>query len=606
MIPQVWSWPPVGTFWSMQLTNQPPLPFLPGFLPADTPVYQLDTNNSYLYDDRNVDYFSLRSTAQTSVTLPPAPGEGGYGGGDTNGFGPGPLGTSWGPNDLWLEIELNAANPGYGDLILHGTTLNTRYQWLRSSSVTEPFPLSPPWTPGQVLKNTLGTNALVLPDVPVPGDTGFFRAVAGETIVAIYPSYAPNVVKEPCSPNDTPEPADFLITVDPTVNHPLTIVYGLTGSADPLTDYTNLTGTVVVAANAAATNITFYPRWDNKLEFQESVTVTLQVTNGYLVDPDNYSATFWIEDCTNYFTFVATNVPAPASIDYHSISNALVIGVNFESGETNNFALVGTNHAVQAWSGVHGILGEVKFTAIRDNSSVFTNGNVYFGNRGYGGIGMLSSDGTYSNLYWCQLSNELDVVNSLYADRTGVWGNDLLAVTANMLGQGPASRGVWRVHSQTNVEQVVRISTDFLEGLLTVPNDSRYGPWAGRLLTADENVHAIYAVETNGSFEAHYLGIDADDFHLIETNQDVYCVCFVGANPHQSTILKVSRNLLVPYVGDILIAQAGEVVPGSATLFIVHWDAVQRKFAIRRLSLPSTLGGHFEHVTVAPVEISDL
>jgi hypothetical protein len=44
--------PEVGTFWSLQLTNQPPLPFNPF---PDLPVYAVD-QDAFLIDDRSVDY----------------------------------------------------------------------------------------------------------------------------------------------------------------------------------------------------------------------------------------------------------------------------------------------------------------------------------------------------------------------------------------------------------------------------------------------------------------------------------------------------------------------------------------------------------------------
>jgi len=89
---QVWSVPRVGTFWSLQLTNQPPMPFLPDWFPQNTPVYLVSSNGVYLYDDRNVDYKMLNAINQAtmSVNYPPGPGEGGFGGSDTNTYPPNP------------------------------------------------------------------------------------------------------------------------------------------------------------------------------------------------------------------------------------------------------------------------------------------------------------------------------------------------------------------------------------------------------------------------------------------------------------------------------------------------------------------------------------
>lgn len=64
----------------------------------------------------------------------------------------------------------------------------------------------------------------------------------------------------------------------------------------------------------------------------------------------------------------------------------------------------------------------------------FTNGDTYFGNGT--NIGWLSADGTRSNLNWCVLTNGV-VTNafiirgSLHMDETGVWSNQLIAVTSS-------------------------------------------------------------------------------------------------------------------------------------------------------------------------------
>jgi len=57
---------------------------------------------------------------------------------------------------------------------------------------------------------------------------------------------------------------------------------------------------------------------------------------------------------------------------------------------------------------------------------------------------------------------------------------------------------------------------------------------------------------------------------------------------------------LTNYVGDLLITDAGEATP-QAKLFVVRWDAAITNFVTRGISLPSSIGGRFEHVTFAPL-----
>ncbi len=74
-----------GTFFSMQLTNFPPLPINPY---PDFPLYTADASSQiYYYDDRSVDYSALQSAGPLLQSGPPSPP--GLGSGGTNG--------SWSP-----------------------------------------------------------------------------------------------------------------------------------------------------------------------------------------------------------------------------------------------------------------------------------------------------------------------------------------------------------------------------------------------------------------------------------------------------------------------------------------------------------------------------
>ncbi len=108
--------PPVGTFYSIQLSNYPPLPFDP-FPQLD--VYALSgAPGRYWYDDRGIDYAALRQQQQIASALssmdsqswldspdgpPPLPGGGGTNGGGGGG-GAGFQGQVFTTNDLWLQV----------------------------------------------------------------------------------------------------------------------------------------------------------------------------------------------------------------------------------------------------------------------------------------------------------------------------------------------------------------------------------------------------------------------------------------------------------------------------------------------------------------------
>jgi hypothetical protein len=96
--------PPVGgTFYSMQKTNQPPLPFNP-FPELDLYLW----GDIFLFDDSEVDYSAAKSSpeSESMSTLeggPPVPGGGGGGGGPVNSTNVPPA-YSHGSNALWLRI----------------------------------------------------------------------------------------------------------------------------------------------------------------------------------------------------------------------------------------------------------------------------------------------------------------------------------------------------------------------------------------------------------------------------------------------------------------------------------------------------------------------
>ena len=114
---------------------------------------------------------------------------------------------------------------------------------------------------------------------------------------------------------------------------------------------------------------------------------------------------------------------------------------------------------------------------------------------------------------------------------------------------------------------------------------------------------AIYAIQTNGFWTPFSLGINADQFRLIPTNQDLYCAFWSGADSSQSMVLKLSRTYFSGHAGDILIEESGEAPPGYGNLYILHWDTVNNAFRQWRISLPNNLYGHFEGCTFAPIDI---
>lgn len=580
----------------------PPLPFNP--YPGLTAT-ALDNGRGYVIDDVEVAVAkSLLSMVTMNSSEPPGlPPEGQA---DTNYYS----GTNYhyniyGSNGIWLELVIDANDPTLVDPILHGVT-NGYWELFSKQDLSGPLGIGN-WVPVEISQADGSTNALSFTPISLIGiSQTFFRAVGGNTAISITPYvYSQNPV-EPCTPstNDLGTIGTFIVSASPPLDYDITVNYSISGSAINGTDYTNISGSVIVPSGNWG-YVYIQPRYDTNIEFQESVTLTTVLTNGYLIEPTHPSGTMWISDCfsSNIFDIVSLNTTNPVGIDYLSQSNSLLISVNFNGGEPNSFDLLNSNGVLKAWSGIHGLPDEVKVATVKATANGLNAGDVYFGSDV--NIGWLSANGASSNLIWCQLTNSvvtnaLPIRGSLYVDQTGIWGGDLIAVTS--IGNPvPGAKGVWRINSTGHPTLVANFETDHLEGVITLTNDvSRWGPWAGKIITGDEDKSTIYAVDTNGVITPYHLGIDPEDFDIIRTNQDLYCTSW-GIST--GAIVRLSSALLANYQGDLLVTEAGETGDNAAKLFIVHWDG--SKFVVRRIvpKNPDNSKAHFEHVTFAPIHL---
>ncbi len=447
-------------------------------------------------------------------------------------------------------------------------------------------------------------------------DIGFHHAV--EKIVTIAATVP--LTFEPDGTNAT-TPGVFTVSRTdgggaPLTDGNLTVNYQVGGSATPSEDYTAFNGAVTIRDGESSTNIFVTPLADSRIEFEESVIVTLTGNADYGAGSPS-SATVLISDYfrTNIFT-VVTNLPLAGGIDYHPPTQSLIVASptysdNTNSGspikkfDTNVFVRIDANGATTSWANATNILPilddcndcneEMKLATVKANGGGFTNGEMFFGTVHYGIIGRMSADGsTYTN-NWVTLPDQ-GFVGGLYVDQTGLFGSNLIAAAEDFGADG----GIWSIDSSGNVTNIASDPDMYLlEGVVTLPNDTqKWGPWAGKIITGNEINGLIFSVDTNGTVAKFELGIAVEDFDIIRTNQDLYCTT------DSTPILKLSRALLTNYVGDLLITQAGEkdsFSPFNPKLFIVHWDSTNSIFVTRSISGPG--GTVFEHVTFAPIDI---
>jgi hypothetical protein len=193
--------------------------------------------------------------------------------------------------------------------------------------------------------------------------------------------------------------------------------------------------------------------------------------------------------------------------------------------------------------------------------------------------------------------------SSSCVDQTGVFSKNLIAEASDTSGSPPL---VWLVNSSGNptllaqIEPQIEASTnDILEGLISLPNDTnQWGPWAGKILTGDEDAGILYTIDTNGTVTPYDLGIAPDDFNLIPSNQDLYVLDQGNNSPGE--LFKVSKDLFANYVGKLLISQEG--INTSPGLFIVSWDGTN----FLSLAIDSQAYGIYypqEDTTFAPLNL---
>ncbi len=525
-------------------------------------------------------------------------------------------GAKYSSSDFWLEIT--GVDDAYAYLILHGTTAGAYYDLLTKTNLNDPY-----WAAEQVITGQQGQTWI--PNLRNGRPVVFYRAAQGAFQVMLGTELQ---AIEPNTPTSSPMQVGVClasINGDPLASD-LTVAYRVSGgTATPGVDFTNLTGTVTIPAGSLSAPIYIHPLDDGLLDFDETVTLTLVLTNGYFVSPDSASTTVTITD--NPFRPVAT-LDAPADMDFNPANQSLIVSVNayhIDDGEiSNNFVRIDAQGVITPWSGVRGLHDEVKIATVKATANGFTAGDVFFSTDVPGQIGWVSADGSAWTTNWLILPGETNRLRgSLYIDQTGIWNGDLLAVTGEGIPQLPGSRSVWRIDANKNARLVAHIETPQLEGLITLPNDPRYGPWAGKLLTSGElaTPPAIYAIDTTGTVTPYFLPIAAADFDLIPPDPHLYASDpgFVYQNrgiPDTGTLLELSRTWPTNYAGDLLITQSGETGVGGhdGAHFIVYWDAMISNFA--EISIPPNFDQYssgyffgkpyssfFEHSAFAPIVI---
>jgi len=582
----------------------------------ELPVYWIG-DNSWIYDDRAVDYEQLAREAQAwaealaaEAALLQEPSQ------QTLLLGGPYLSVliAKEPTNTFATLTVTNCVYGHQHLVLSKTNLSDSY-WNSEFLFTGPWEgvrtfAVPTTLPMKFLEavELANTNAIVsiqrvADAVEPPGPGGWFQLSRS-------------------APEGAPLPA-------------LTVCYAIGGTASNGVDYITLSGAATIPEGFTTADIEVSPYQDALLEWDETVALTLHPTNSYFLDPDHPAATLWLFDTasvTQQFTQVV-QCPGPVSVEHNPYTNSLIVSYNFWSGGIpRNFTNYTVNGNGTPWTGIQGlgtdVCPELHFATVKASLSNFVAGDMYFGigpitnsttTNAFTRVAWVSANGTTTNLSWATLTDATDqetcpVTGALYVDQTGIFEHDLIVVTGNGLDNGGH---VWRVKAQPGGASGSKTlfasipGAPSLEGVITLPdNFQKYGPLAGRMITSSKWVEPplLYAIDPNHDITS--LPVDIiypEDLDIIPTDangncsQDLYCSATVD-----DCIYRLPKEALAACGGDILITDAGEVV-GGAKLVVFHWDATNVAFLRKTIFHPAGLGtGIFEHVCFAPISLQAL
>lgn len=254
-------------------------------------------------------------------------------------------------------------------------------------------------------------------------------------------------------------------------------------------------------------------------------------------------------------TPVAIGFNNPIGVDYYEPTNSVLLTTNYPSGFPFNFELVASDGTRTQYSSVAGLTDEIYPATIRSSSCQggFTVGDAFVGTGVPGAVAKISAGGAVVQNPWVTLPGETSLLRGgLFQDRYCAFGGDLIATTEN--------GDVWRIDSAGTPTFVGRGGA-FMEGPTTVPNDPRYGPWAGTVVATDESSGRVWSVAPDGTATSWFFGEAPESIRVIPANENFYGVDFAGV-----TLWTAPPSEFTGMVGDILLANE------NGTLDHVTWN----------------------------------
>ena len=291
------------------------------------------------------------------------------------------------------------------------------------------------------------------------------------------------------------------------------------------------------------------------------------------------------------------------AIDYQEVGDRVLVSLNAPSGVPYNFEQVTRSGVHTQFSTNTGLPEEVHIAVApsQDCSATglsrggFRVGDVFVGS-GFGLVSRISADGSTTTPF-ATLAGETGLLwGGLAFDRTGVFNGDLIASTT--------SGGIYRINSAGVATLIVRIPGGGVKGVIVIPNDSRFGPIAGKILVggtpliepsgpADNG----FVVDAAGSFTTLDLGIhEPEGFRIVPAGGD-----FFATDVPTHSIFTAPASQFASIVGDLVIAGEIDFNTHTGRLFDVVFagvgspGALPNGFLVREI--PGGRIGQYEGIT---------
>lgn len=298
-------------------------------------------------------------------------------------------------------------------------------------------------------------------------------------------------------------------------------------------------------------------------------------------------------------TLVAISTPfnSPIGIDFHEPTNSVVLSVNYaNNGLPQNFDRILADGTHLPFSDYSGLTEEVKIATQRSGAfAQWDVGTLFTGNGVDGQIVKISADGSVITNPWVDLpgTNNGLMRGSLYVDRTGIFGGDLIVVTTT--GE------VWRVNKDGMPTQISLPKGVHLEGLIVVPDvPVRYGPIAGKIIAGAEEQGDLWIISPNGDATTMKLGVNIEDIDIVNPGEN-----FFGVNYGTSRLLGATAENCKSMTGDILLTTEYPTT-GTSGLYRLQWDGTNLTATLVPLDPASATVGQWEHTTFANAKIVEI